>query len=79
MAAGLGEPTCAQQVLQSVSVLQQAAGIQPGLQAVAVAVVTLRVIIELLYAAAATELHVQGPPISRGAICIMHPRFWEVL
>lgn len=71
--------TCAQQVLQGVRVLQQAAGVQPGLQAVAVAVITLRVIIKFLQAAVATEVDAKGLPVSRGAIRIVDPRFREVL
>lgn len=74
-----GGRTCAEQVLQGVCVLQQAAGVQPGLQAVAVAVVAFRVIIKLLQAAVATELHVQGPPVARGAVRVVDPCFWKVL
>lgn len=74
-----GTRTCAEQVLQGVRVLQQAAGVQPGLQAVAVAVVAFRVVVKLLQAAVATELHRQGLPVPCGAVCVVDPRLGKVL
>lgn len=70
--------TCAQQVLQGVGVLQEAAGVQPGLQAVTIAVVAFRVIVELLQAAVATELHVERLSVPRGAVRIVDPGFRKV-
>ena len=74
-----GTHTCAQQVLQGVRVLQQAAGVQPGLQAVAVAVVAFRIVVKLLQTAVATELHRQGLPIPCGAIRVVDPCLRKVL
>lgn len=66
-------------MLQGISILQQAAGVEPGLQSVTVAIIALRVIVELFQTAVATELHIQGLPITRGAVRIVYPCFWEVL
>lgn len=74
-----GTRTCAQQVLQGVRILQQAAGVQPGLQAVAVAIVAFRVVVKLLQTAVATEPHRQGLPVPRGAVRIVDPRLGKVL
>ena len=74
-----GTRTCAQQVLQGIRVLQQAAGVQPGLQAVAVAIVAFRVVVKLLQTAVATELHRQGLPVPCGAVHIVDSRLGKVL
>lgn len=66
-------------MLQGISILQQAAGVEPGLQSVTVAIIALWVIVELLQTAVATELHIQGLSITGGAVRIVYPCFWEVL
>ena len=76
---GAGTRTCTQQVLQGIRILQQAAGVQPGLQAVAVAVVAFRVVVKLLQTAVATELHRQGLSVPCGAVRIVDPRLGKVL
>lgn len=73
-----GAPTCAEQVLQGVGVLQDTVPKDPGLQAVRVPVGRPGVCVELLQATETIELIRQQLPVPRDPVLVVDVRFREV-